>query len=293
MIKQRLIDFFLQESWNVGFVTMPLEHVIGSTEPLNIQWLKHDYKDRWFADPFILDVDENNIYVLVEDYVRTKAKAHISLLTVDRLNYKLLDIDPIIEESTHLSFPIINRKEDHLLIYPENGASGKLKLYSFDRITKKCKFERELFDGALADAVLVNIQGQEYLVATEGEELNGKILNFYVKDSSVFRFERSVHFERNTARNAGEWFNFDGQLYRPAQDCDLRYGAAMEIQRFNPQDFSFDTVRRIAPTSKKYSRGIHTFNHFKGYSVVDGYGYDRPIIAKIFEYLYSHICRLK
>lgn len=36
--------------WNLGFVTDDVADVIKSNH-LNIQWMKHEYKDRWFCRP--------------------------------------------------------------------------------------------------------------------------------------------------------------------------------------------------------------------------------------------------
>lgn len=281
--------FFLQHSWNIGFVEESLDSVLFYNSNLSIQWLKHDFDDRWFADPFILDVDEENVYVLVEDFLRSMDKAHISLLTVDRKDYHLKKLEVVLEESTHLSFPAITRKQDSIYIYPENGASGALKLYEFDRDTRKFRFRKMIIDRNLADAVLFTLNDKPYLITTEGEEMNGKTLNFYLETEHGYELEHQVHFDRNIARNAGEWFTYEGKIFRPAQDCGLRYGAAMEIQVFNSEDFSFKTIRRFEPSSPKYNLGIHTFNHYKGLSVVDGYGYDRPLLA----HLYLVVSRIK
>lgn len=278
-----LTNFILQHSWNIGFVEESLDDILYGNGALTIQWMKHNFTDRWFADPFILDVDEDNIYVLVEDFLRSKDKAHISLLTVNRKDYCLKNLEVVLEEQTHLSFPIIYREAvNKIMIYPENGASGSLKMYEFDAEKRKLQYRHTLIEKNLADAVLFDISDKKYLITTEGEEMNKNILNFYQKTERGFDLVRQVTFEKNVARNAGAWFMHNGKYYRPAQDCGLRYGSAMEIQEFCPVDFSFQTVRRIEPFSKRYALGIHTFNHYNGISVVDGYGYDRANLAKIY-----------
>lgn len=280
-----LVSFFLRYSWNIGFVEDSLEGILHSNVNLNIHWLKHDNLDRWFADPFILDVDEDNFYVLVEDFVRSKNKACISLLTIDRKDYKLKKLEEVLEEQTHLSFPAIIRDKDNVYIYPENGASGTLKMYEFDPDKRRFILNHTIVDKPLADAVLFQINKESYLITTEGEEMNGRILNFYKKTESGFVLDRQITFDKSIARNAGEWFELNGKYYRPAQDCGLRYGAALELQEFNPIDFSLKTIRRFEPTSKKYSLGIHTFNHYQGISVVDGYGYDREWLAETYVFI--------
>lgn len=281
-MKDRFVNFFLQHSWNIGFVEESLENTLTNSSPFIIHWLKHDYSNRWFADPFILGLDDENIYVLVEDFLRSKDKAHISLLTIDRKDYRLKKLEAVLEEPTHLSFPIYYINGNKIMMYPENGASGSLKMYEFDAKKRKFQYSHTIILKSLADAVFFSVNDVRYLIATEGEDINGKILNFYRETEPGYELVHQVKFDKKIARNAGAWFTFNGKYYRPAQNCELRYGAAMEIQEFNPYDFSFKTIRRIEPSSKRYSLGIHTFNHYNGISVVDGYGYDRASLAKIY-----------
>lgn len=282
---KKIILYTSQYSWNVGFLEESINGFLDAQTDLKIHWLKHDCTERWFADPFILEIDNDNIYVLVEDFLRSKDKAHISLLTVDKKDYHLKNLEVVLEEPTHLSFPAIVRDNEKIFIYPENGASGVLKMYEFNTETRTFDYKNSIIDKPLADACLFQIDNKPYLITTEGDEMNGNILNFYKKEESGFILERHVVFDRSVARNAGAWFELNGKIYRPAQDCGLRYGAAMELQEFNPTDFTFRTIRRFEPTSKKYNLGIHTFNHYKGVSVIDGYGYDHPMLSRFLNML--------
>ncbi len=58
--KDRMI--LRSDMWNLGFVTDDVADVIKSNH-LNIQWMKHEYKDRWFADPYLLEVTDKQIVV--------------------------------------------------------------------------------------------------------------------------------------------------------------------------------------------------------------------------------------
>lgn len=261
--------------WNIGFVDDSLDTIVASKEELNIHWMKHNYRDRWFADPFILFVDECYIKVLVEEFYRPINRGRIALLTIRREDYMLIDNKTVLQEKTHLSFPLIVRKENgKVYIIPENGESKELKIYELDVTRGKCEYIRSFFEGFLADAVFVNINGKKYMTATTLPEPNGKELNIYMKNGNRWILNETVVFDSNIARNAGDWFEVDGQLYRPAQDCNGGYGVAMYIQRVNVVgDISFENVRKIVPTSKRYHLGTHTLNHYDGVTVVDGYGY--------------------
>ena len=52
--------------YNIGFFDYNPENL--SQGECSVAWLRHPYKDRFFADPFILSVDDDEIKVLVEDF---------------------------------------------------------------------------------------------------------------------------------------------------------------------------------------------------------------------------------
>lgn len=119
-----------------------------------------------------------------------------------------------------------------------------------------------------------------YITATENPNPNGRVMSIFRKEDGLYKRWKSIDFDHTMARNAGEWFEVDGVIYRPAQDCTARYGGALVIQKLeNTIDPSFSTFRHIKPSSIKYSLGIHTLNNYKVVTVVDGYGYCHPRIA--------------
>ena len=106
-LKQR-IKRFSAERWNIGFIENDLNSILCGEE-IKVSWLIHDYKDSWFADPFILDINESEITVLVEEFPKQINKGRISKLTIDRRTCELKRLDVVVELPTHLSFPVIIR----------------------------------------------------------------------------------------------------------------------------------------------------------------------------------------
>jgi hypothetical protein len=101
-------------------------------DPIHVNWVKHHYKDSWFADPFILDVTDTDIIVLVEEWYKPIRRGRISKLIIDRNTFVLKDLQVVLQLDTHLSFPVIERREDGVYIYPENGESGNLSIYRYN-----------------------------------------------------------------------------------------------------------------------------------------------------------------
>ena len=85
-------------------------------------------KDRWFADPFILDVTDEHIYVLVEELEHTTDKGRIAKLTIDRSTYDVLEVKIILELPEHLSFPAIYRDGNDIYISGELGLRQKYNI---------------------------------------------------------------------------------------------------------------------------------------------------------------------
>lgn len=269
--------------WNLGFIRESLDEILYTEHPLTVDYMRHDFKDRWFADPFILDVTDKYIYVLVEEYYRKIRRGRIAKLTVNRDGFILEKSETVLELDTHLSFPAILRCGDKTYIYPESSESGKLNLYEYDAITNKCRLERTLCPEPLTDAIVTCVQGRECIMSTRLPDPNGKVLWCYDKDGSV----REYSFEDKTARNAGDWFNHAGQWFRPAQDCNKIYGEAVILQRteFEGDKLAVKNLRRITSTHLQLNVGCHTFNHYKGVSVIDVKGWWHPAFRDVYENL--------
>ena len=161
----RFIEIYrsiMQGVWNIGFVENTLDGVIAG-EPLKIKWLNHECKDRWFADPFILDVTDDKIYVLVEEYYYPHKRGRLAMLTIDRASNSLLKVDTILELDSHLSFPAIIRRDGKILVYPENFKGGGLKLYELDLEKPALVNAKPISDALLTDAIYTELFGKKQI----------------------------------------------------------------------------------------------------------------------------------
>lgn len=255
-----------------------------------VHWLKGAPRKRWFADPFILSVSDNDIEVLVEDYSYKEKKANISILTVDRLSFKLKRISSILSLPDHLSFPAYYKEGDSIYIYPENCRSGQLSLYKFDAESKQLVDKTVVLHQPIADAIITDIYGKQVITGTLYPDDNGKSLYIYPFDTlehSTTLPLQLVRFPDNTARNAGQYFYVGQQLYRPAQCCNKRYGECLVFQRINESKegtITFEEIKRVYSPNKRYNLSFHTFNVFhKEIVVVDASGYRFRLIGRFLE----------
>lgn len=281
-------DFLIADRYNIGFVENSLEGIING-EAIKVNWLQHNYKDRWFADPFILDVTDNHYIVLVEEWYDPIERGRISKLVVDRHDFTLKDIKTILELDSHLSFPFIQRTKDAIYIIPENSATGRLTRYKYNPATDEVSFDSIICNDKLTDSVPFEYNGKELMFSTKLPDANGKELGIYQKeDDGPYTHYDSYHFTDNLSRMAGDLFTCNGKLYRPAQVCIESYGDAVSLQEINYDNgrFIFKELRRIYSPSPKYDLGFHTFNVYNKHIVVDGLGFRRTTISHLFKFIW-------
>lgn len=211
--------------WALGFVRGGMEAVMEG-DHLEVDWVKMP-KDRWFADPFVLNVTNEEIQLLVEDYAYTTQKGIISLLHINRGTMEISSRKELLELSTHLSFPAIWRKDGHIYVYPESAKSGKLDLYEYDAEKEELTFVKTICDDVIWDSYITDAF-RESLLFTGAHTNNDYILDIYRWDSKINRFIHydEVHSELKNSRLGGALFEYRGEMYYPAQNCERVYGGA-------------------------------------------------------------------
>lgn len=267
-----MLNKLLLGVWNVGIIEKPVQSLLKDTADYSIRWVEHKYKDRFFADPFLYKVDENNYYILVEEFPFYANIGYISLLTVNRKTMRLINKERWIEEPWHLSYPIIYKGK----VIPEAYRSGKVYAYNLDNVKSGAK--EVLFDSGLIDQTFLEYDGKEWIFATDKDDaLSG--LKIYYRNSSTEAWKEHsknpVKKDITNSRPGGHFFEVAGVLYRPVQDSKERYGRKIRIMRVDKltvDDFQ-ETEVAVFDSDKfpPYNKGFHTFNVEDGFIVVDGY----------------------
>ena len=284
----KIIELLLEKvkatRYNIGFVDGSLQSVLDGKE-VKVNWLKHSYKDRWFADPFILDVTEDDIIVLVEEWYDPINRGRISKLIIDRKSYKLKTLKVMIDEGFHMSFPAITRKADGIYIQPECGLTRGLVEYKYDETSDSFLVGRIISELPLADSVRTNLFGTDLMFSTKLPDANGKELGIYEWDNTMrqYKIKNYYYFDDNISRMAGNFFRYNNKIYRPAQVCIKSYGDAVSLQEVTLDDkgWDFEEIRRIYSPHPDYDLGFHTFNTYKDVIVVDALGYRKPVLTRI------------
>lgn len=290
MLLKRLYNSFVAHKWELALISNPISDIINGNQ-LSFHYIINPFEDRWFADPFILSVDDDVIVLLVEDYRYSDNMGRISRLDVDRNSLQILKVIEILQIDTHLSFPAILRIDDKVFIYPESSHANGLWMYNYNPKTNVCQKVYQLCSLPLTDAIITDRFGKKLLFSTREPNPNKNRLDIYEWDDVGNEFVKSasVFFEENIARNAGDFFEFNGECYRPAQECNKMYGHAISVQKVERFRgiFKLTDVRRILPP--KSSFGIHTLNTYQGITIVDLKEFRYPWLGKPLFYLRNHI----
>lgn len=290
-LKNKLINYIKETKYNIGFIDGDLNSVLEG-KPIKVNWMKHHYKDRWFADPFIFDVTDNEIIVLVEEWYDPIQRGRISKLTINRRTFELKDLKVMIDSGSHLSFPSIDRKVDGIYIHPENSQKNCLEEYKYHPSTDSFEKVGTLSEIPLTDSVCNNFFGDNYMFSTKLPDANGKELGIYYwnANNNQYEIKEYYHFNDNISRMAGNFFEYKGKIYRPAQVCIKSYGDAVSIQEVthDKNAWSFNEIRRIYSPNPDLDLGFHTFNVYDNCIVVDAIGYRKAKLCHILRFLVSH-----
>lgn len=265
-----------EECWALGFVRGGILTIMES-DHLDVDWVKMP-KVRWYADPFVLDVTDEEILLLVEDYDYKVRKGVISLLHIDKTTMEIVSRKVLLELPTHLSFPAIWRKNGHVYVYPENAQGGRLDMYEYDTVQEKLMFVKTICNDVIWDSYITEAFGGPLLFTAARNDHQLDIYKWNDKKERFVSYQQ-IQSDVKNSRLGGAIFAYKGQLYYPAQNCETTYGGAIDIKRVKSEEvrgksvFSVETVKHIESPSKRYPKGLHTLNEYKGVVVIDVKGY--------------------
>lgn len=270
-------DNIIEANWNIAIAGLGSDLV-----PVNPRWMKHSYRDRWFADPFILDEDQGTYTILAEEYMKKTARGRICCLTVTKRDCRLVYNQPLLDLDSHLSFPNYIEYGGEVYLYPENCASGKLTFY---RLTAAGPEPCAEMPVPVVDPVVFrHPQGSGfYLFGTLPGDANGKDLHVFSAPELTGPYQelKTISFGDNTARRAGALFQRNGLLIAPAQICNKRYGEGISLQKVI---FAAEKTPDLVEMTRMNARtaiqmtGFHTFNVKGDKVVIDGYKFASDFI---------------
>lgn len=235
-------------------------------------------KDRFWADPHVI-FRGGKYYVFFEEYLFAKERGHISVIALDRQGRHGTP-SKVLDRGYHLSYPFVFEHEGELFMVPESAENRTVELYRCTDFPGKWAFVRNLLDNVYAvDATLVRHAGKWWLFANmiehEGASPWDELFLFH-SDGLEGKWTphpmNPIVSDVRKARPAGPIFSEGGCLYRPAQDCSVRYGFGVRIHhimKLSEEDYAEVEVESIEPTWDRKIIGTHTLSHAQGLTVGD------------------------
>lgn len=254
--------------YNIGIIRKDVEKILAG-EDYKITWMKHNYKDRFFADPFLLSEDDEYYHILAEEFCFFENIGKISLLHVRKDTFRLEDKEILIQEPYHLSFPYC----DGEWIYPEAYRSNAYYKYQVQNVKNKQK----ICETGLIDPIPIAIGKQEWLLTMTADKPLENLYLFTKNEEGMYEkcYDEAIKRDITSSRPAGHPFERNGIVYRPVQDSEGMYGRRTHLMRIdNISRNEIKEERVVSIDSDKfppYNQGLHTFNAYQNYVIVDGY----------------------
>ena len=287
-----------RQAYHLGFVEGSLSEIVyGSKKYEEIKWVDiQKHNNSWFADPFILGTNDECIEVLAEELEYSNRKGRISHLSINKKNLTLEKCKPSLDIATHLSFPAYLVENELVYVYPENYNGGAIRIYRYDKPTKKLCDPQVLLREDLVDAQILKFKDAYYIFGVKHEDdveysyEYTKNLWIYKSESlfGEYKFYQKIENNKKLERGAGHFFILNDKLIRPAQICEGGYGRGIvffEVCMDENGLFVEKEVGHMYPGANKYPLQLHTFNAKDGYIIIDGMGYEnkylRPILTKL------------
>jgi hypothetical protein len=226
--------------------------------------------NRLWADPHVL-IKDGRYFVFVEELVYRQKKGFISVMEIREDGTPTMP-KRVLEEPYHLSNPFVFEHAGEIFLIPESCKNRSVDLYrcvSFPDQWEHC--ETLLNDVHAVDTTVHFHRGKCWLFTNIREHVSGSA------DDDLFLFwsdalqggqwkphpMNPIVSDVTRARPAGNLFEHEGKLYRPAQDCSIRYGYGMRIQeilKLSEWEYQEREVAYLEPTWDDRIIATHTLS---------------------------------
>lgn len=235
--------------------------------------------NRYWADPFVYERNDK-IFIFMEEVYSSNNKGIISVMELDR-DGKEQKPRIIIEEDFHLSYPFLIENEGTLYMIPESSEKREIRVYKCIEFPFEWEFEKTIMkDLTAVDSTVIFFEGLYWMFTNiashEATSTYDELYLFYAEDllsdNWISHPENPIVTDVKNARPAGSLYEMNGVLYRPSQNCSIRYGYGMQINRIlelTKNHFREEVVESIYPDWQKDLLATHTINSKGDFTVID------------------------
>jgi hypothetical protein len=281
-----LRDWLTRQRWTIGLVPVGIEDILQRGSLPEPAWLVGQPSDRFYADPFVLDVRGGHARVMVEDYRYASRRKGLTELSVG-MSGVLMGSRECANLPVQASYPFLLRRNRRLFCLPETFRARRLSAFAWDAGASAWTLHRDLLEGfPCVDSTLLERDGRWWLFCTkQGDEDQTDLHVFFTSAGDDWTGTWQPHplnpvkSDTRSSRPAGACIEVGGTLYRPAQNCARRYGASLTINRIldlTTTSFREEPALTLQPSpSSSWPDGMHTINSAGGVTVVDGLRIER------------------
>ena len=235
-------------------------------------------KDRFWADPHVI-YRENKYYIFIEEYMYNTQKGHISLIVMDE-DGTYQEPEIILDRPYHISYPFVFEYENECYMIPESHSNKTIELYKCIEFPRKWEFQMNLMENIIAVDATVFYHNNKWwmftnIVENDGASTSDELFLFSSRDLFSRNWEphplNPIVSDCKNSRPAGKIFSEKGRLYRPSQNCSIRYGYGFnlnEITLLDENNYSEVLVSSVKPNWDKNVIGTHTFNRVDSLHII-------------------------
>ncbi|MDF1695917.1 MAG: hypothetical protein P1U56_08805 [Saprospiraceae bacterium] len=178
------------------------------------------------ADPFALY--EDGEWVLFFEVMGVSTRKGKIYVTTSKNLKKWTKAVLVLEESFHLSYPQVFEMHGEFYMLPESFEANEIRLYKALDFPLKWALEKILLPISSVDSTLYFKEEKWWLFTCDAPHKHDRLRLFYADDLQSDWIEHPQSPIRSkdskSSRPAGKLFEFEGRLYRVAQNCSPFYG---------------------------------------------------------------------
>jgi hypothetical protein len=272
-------DNLFVKQWNVGLSRLSIRELLekGSLD-VPFTWLPEPEHNRFYADPFIFRNKSGKLHVVYEDFHYYEQYGKISIAQLDD-QFRPVSSNTLLNTKTHLSYPYVIHDQGKTFIMPENSKEGEVIYYEFDEKNQSLHNPETMFRRLpLLDTTILFHQNRYWLFATHRGPNSNKDLYIYHAPHWTGPYTEHacnpVKQDLSNSRPAGNFIHYNGDIYRPTQNCKEYYGKSIvlnKITKLTEHDFAEEPVAELTPPKgSKFNFAIHTINFSDDVIVIDG-----------------------
>ena len=229
------------------------------------------------ADPFLWEAGGTH-YLLFEEVAAGQSRGRLGCVQLLQ-DGSCTEMKIILDRPYHLSYPCVVPLDGDLFMLPETAKANRVEIYRFSRFPWDVELVSSPIEGiALVDTTPIFIDDTWYFFTTTTAPFMETLLFSATRLEGPWSLHscNPVSTSVRNCRSAGQLFWHSGRLFRPTQDCSVRYGYAIvvnEVTRLTPHEFEERPVSYIPPSWRPELLGTHTWNESSAFQVIDGIRY--------------------